>query len=941
MDFLGRLLVQIVGDNSQLDSSIQQSESRLRRFSQSATRIGQTLTTRLTLPITLAAGAAVRLAIQAEETNSAFRTSFRGIEDSADSAARNLQDNFGLSRLEAERLLQSTGDLLRGFGATQTEALDLSSRVQQLSVDLASFRNIQGGAERASEALTAALLGERDQLRSLGIVIREADVQQRLFENGQAELTGQARLLAVAQATLELATEQSGDAVGDFARTSTSSANQLRQLRSDITDAAVEIGENLLPAVNQILEVLRNVTSAFAGLSEQQQQLVITLGLVAAAAGPATLAIGSLGRSLTFIGANPVVAGVAVLLGAITFAVIQLGQAGREARGSLEDLADETGVAARELDEVARAISEAEQFDRTFEDVERSIRQIAEASGETVEQVARIGIESSRIDDNYREQLQLILDQEVARREQLEAEEALANATQQGVDLNANREQSLLNQEETLERQTEITARLNALLEEDRVARTDLLAIDELIRSGALTEEEGLRRKIALREDEIDRLREILLDNESLLLQGERSVELADRIRQRNEEALTAQLAAQQRYFDRLEVLQSEQRAGDDETARNAQEATLASTEDQIERYRAFGRDSRNIVQMVQQAQEEAAEAARQATINSIREQISAFRQLGSSIAGVLSALNAAESARFDNFRRRQEEIIEGLEEQSDAEVETVERRLETQNEADALTQEQETAAAQARIDRLNAEFEQDRARILANVADQALANAQIAALEQARAEQVNEIEAELEAANDARTQTRIEREEEATTAIGEIERQSADETDELRDELDRRQRNLQRAQARRQKAISLFNIAANTASAIVQALPNIPLSITVGALGAAQAAIVGSTPLPALAQGGFFSGPALIGEAGREFAFPLDGAQGQTAMALMADRIVDSMNRSGGTTNTNQNVTINSMFNLGTETQQRRAARALYPALENEARRRGQRLAV
>ena len=133
-------------DNSvdDLGDSSNNTSNRIRELSQSAMSIGRTLTTTVTAPITLAAGAAARLAIQAQETNSAFNTSFRGIEDAADSAAQNLQNNFGLSRLESERLLQSTGDLLRGFGATQQEALDTSVRVQELAVDLASFRNVQG-----------------------------------------------------------------------------------------------------------------------------------------------------------------------------------------------------------------------------------------------------------------------------------------------------------------------------------------------------------------------------------------------------------------------------------------------------------------------------------------------------------------------------------------------------------------------------------------------------------------------------------------------------------------------------------------------------------------------------------------------------------------------------------------------------------------------------
>ena len=52
-------------------------------------------------------------------------------------------------------------------------------------------------------------------------------------------------------------------------------------------------------------------------------------------------------------------------------------------------------------------------------------------------------------------------------------------------------------------------------------------------------------------------------------------------------------------------------------------------------------------------------------------------------------------------------------------------------------------------------------------------------------------------------------------------------------------------------KSIALFESIVNTASAIVRALPNVPLAIAIGALGLAQTAKIASTPLPTMAEGG------------------------------------------------------------------------------------------
>ena len=861
MDFLGRLLVQIVGDNTQLDSSIAQSQRRLENFSRSATRIGQTLTTRLTAPITLAAGAAARLAIQAEETNSAFLTSFRGIEDAADSAAQNLQDNFGLSRLESERLLQSTGDLLRGFGATQAEALGLSTEVQELAVDLASFRNIQGGAQRASDALTAALLGETDQLRSLGIVIRQADVDQRILEQGQEDLTGQARLLARAQATLQIAYEQSGDAVGDFERTSESTANQLRQLRSDLTDAAVEIGQNLLPVVNDVVRAFRDATERFADLSEEQQRLIIILGAVAAGAGPAILAIGQLGQAITFLSANPVIGAAVISLGALTFAVQQLTQASRKSRGTVEELAEELGDTARAVDETAQAIAAAEQFDRTFEDIRRSIVGIADASGRTVDEVIQIGLQSSRIGDEYRAQLQILRDQ---LQEAQEFSDIFTRNTglseQQALQARATAaEQAQINQE--LEEELSIRQRIQSIADTTVGVNDALRAIDSAIRAGILDEEQALQRKLDIRTEELERLREQGVENELLLQQGEISVTEAQRVRDAVNSAIDQQEARIEAYNQRIQQLTQQTTQNELLSSQQVQEIFDERIAGQEEEYVSYAGAVQQQIQAIRDAEQEAAEAALEARQQSLLQSLAVYQQFASQIGGIFSALTARENAELSNREQRERE------------------RLELQL--------------------------------------------------------ANEEEIELRRINAIEDQT--EREE----ALAELEANLDEQREQQEEDLDRQRRRIQRRQAARQKALSLFEIGINTASAVVQALPNIPLSILIGALGATQAAIVASTPLPALAQGGFFSGPALIGEAGREFAFPIDGPQGQSAMSLMADRIVDSMDRSSGSSTMNQNITMNSMFALGDESSRRRAARLLYPALENEARRRGTRIGV
>jgi len=111
---------------------------------------------------------------------------------------------------------------------------------------------------------------------------------------------------------------------------------------------------------------------------------------------------------------------------------------------------------------------------------------------------------------------------------------------------------------------------------------------------------------------------------------------------------------------------------------------------------------------------------------------------------------------------------------------------------------------------------------------------------------------------------------------------------EQLDNETAARRKAAQREEASRQKTIGIFEGIVNTASAVVEALPNIPLSIAVSALGAAKTAMIAAQPLP-LAEGGLVKARpggtlAQIGEAGEdEVVMPLRSGIEQMVDTLLA----------------------------------------------------------
>ena len=285
-------------DITNFETNLQKSQRKLKKFGSEMKKVGTGLSIGITLPVIALGSEMLKAGSDAEETGSKFATVFKDISKEAEASAKSLRDSYGLSRQESKKLLTDTGDLLSGFGFTSQKSLELSTSVQKLAVDLASFTNIEGGAERASKALTKALLGERESAKELGIAILEADVKQRLLEKGQANLTGAALRQAKAFATLELATEQSKNAIGDFARTQGSYANQQRALQAELKDLSASFGKLLLPIATELVGVFRSAISVVDSLSPATKKLTLIVAGLAAAIGPVLTSIGFLTSSL-------------------------------------------------------------------------------------------------------------------------------------------------------------------------------------------------------------------------------------------------------------------------------------------------------------------------------------------------------------------------------------------------------------------------------------------------------------------------------------------------------------------------------------------------------------------------------------------------------------------------------------------------------------------
>jgi hypothetical protein len=200
-------------------------------------------------------GPAIAAASNMEESlskvNVVFGRGAREVEKFANSAAKNLGQSKQ-SVLEAAGVFGTFG---KAAGLAGTDLALFSNDFTTLATDLASFNNTT--PEEAVQAIGAALRGEAEPLRRFGVLLNDATLKQEALTlgiyDGKGALTAQQKILAAQSAIYK----QTGDAQGDFMRTSDGLANSTRTLSATFKDLQAKFGAAFL---EQAKVATQNVT---------------------------------------------------------------------------------------------------------------------------------------------------------------------------------------------------------------------------------------------------------------------------------------------------------------------------------------------------------------------------------------------------------------------------------------------------------------------------------------------------------------------------------------------------------------------------------------------------------------------------------------------------------------------------------------------------------
>lgn len=213
---------------------------------------------------------AVTAASDLNEEVSKSQVIFGQASDDIRAFAQNAVESMGLSEVAAMTATGTFGNLFKTMGMGQQEAANMSKAMTQLAADLGSFHNTT--TEDAIGAIGAALRGESEPIRRYGVLLDDATLKAEALAKGLYDGVGALSPANKALAAYSLILKQTGDAQGDFARTSDGLAGQKKILKAQFDDLTVAVGQAFLPVFKDVVTIINDLD--FEAVAEHIQYAI-------------------------------------------------------------------------------------------------------------------------------------------------------------------------------------------------------------------------------------------------------------------------------------------------------------------------------------------------------------------------------------------------------------------------------------------------------------------------------------------------------------------------------------------------------------------------------------------------------------------------------------------------------------------------------------------
>jgi hypothetical protein len=311
---VGELFALITADDGPFRKTMNGVENQMKAMGQRMVSIGKTMSLAVTTPIIGALGFAIKSASDTVESMNKVEVAFKDSANTIKEWSKTSMRSFGIAKGTALDMAALYGDMATSMGIGTSKSADMAKTLVGLAGDLSSFKNIS--VDVANTALKAIFTGETESLKMLGVVMTEANLKAFALSKGITKNIQDMTEAEKVNLRYAFVLTKTKNAQGDFARTSTGAANQMRIFKESLKELGDSFGQVLLPSFIKAVTALNELMKWFGGLNDTTKKVILGVVGFIAIVGPLIVILGVLVSSITTL--IPVIAAIGTALAVIS-----------------------------------------------------------------------------------------------------------------------------------------------------------------------------------------------------------------------------------------------------------------------------------------------------------------------------------------------------------------------------------------------------------------------------------------------------------------------------------------------------------------------------------------------------------------------------------------------------------------------------------------------
>lgn len=302
-----KLRIDIIGDASKLNSALNTASSRLQAFGSTVSNVGKKLSTRLTLPLGLAGGVALKSAANFEKLKTQLNVLTGSAEKGAKAFERLVKFSAG-TPFQLDELVKANNTLM-GFGVSAEDAYNHLQMIGDIAA--VSGGDLQGISVAFGQVAAAGRLMGQDLLQLINNGVPIIDMLSSSMGVAKSEIKELVSEGAVTFPVLikafQQATSEGGKFEGGMAQLSQTISGIASTVKDNLNIAFAELGNEIFKALNiktlaqDFIKFIQNLTAKFKQLEPQTKKVIIIVTGLVAAAGPLLVVLGTMSSGIALV----------------------------------------------------------------------------------------------------------------------------------------------------------------------------------------------------------------------------------------------------------------------------------------------------------------------------------------------------------------------------------------------------------------------------------------------------------------------------------------------------------------------------------------------------------------------------------------------------------------------------------------------------------------